>query len=361
MLSLVFNMSWHYDITTTPGTLSQAEQQENALEIYNAFKDLMTVEAISGLLGNIQRECSMNPALEGPLLASGRPIGLIQWYPPSLLTDWATSQAYNWYDGEAQCLLINAEGYFTDEDIVWLPRNYQYTWDEWKALTNVETACLAYEDERERSGDDAQGMALRVQYANEWYQFLIGYQPIQYTPRLTDAGMRGNPWWYSNGNVFYANGYGLPNCTCYAYGRYAEIQNNPYVFANLPTGDAGTWYESATNFERGSTPKLGSVICWKTSDPSTGAPGHVAIVEVINQDGSIVISESGWNSWYFNTETLYPQNGYCSSWMSVNSRKYYCQGFIYNEVVTPIPPTPPTPTPTRKKGMPLWMLLRYSI
>ena len=38
-----------------------------------------------------------------------------------------------------------------------------------------------------------------------------------YVPRLTSAGMRGNPYWYSR-NPLYLAGYGLPNCTCYAWG-----------------------------------------------------------------------------------------------------------------------------------------------
>lgn len=36
--------------------------------------------------------------------------------------------------------------------------------------------------------------------------------PDAYVPRLTDQGVRGNPYWYSR-NPFYLAGYGLPNCT----------------------------------------------------------------------------------------------------------------------------------------------------
>lgn len=338
--------------------LTEEQKQENAIEMYNIFRTAMTFQALCGLLGNIERESTLNPGLYNEIDARG----LIQWYPPTDMIAWQTQQGNAWSDGNGQCQLILAEGSFTGDQKVWYEApsyGYTYTWEEWKQLDNIETATLAYNYERERSGDDAEGLAKRIEYANKWAAFLEGYTPVQFQPRLTDAGMRGNPWWYSQGNIFYAAGYGLPNCTCYAYGRYAEIQNNPYVFAQLPTGDAGTWYENATNFRRGSTPALGAVICWKTSDPSTGALGHVAIVEVINPDGSIVISESGWNAWYFNTETLYPTDGYCSSWMTTTSRKYYCQGFIYNDTITPIPPTPPTPVPQPRKGMPLWMLLRY--
>lgn len=40
---------------------------------------------------------------------------------------------------------------------------------------------------------------------------------VAFVPRLTSDGMQGNPYWYSR-NPFYLAGYGLPNCTCYAFG-----------------------------------------------------------------------------------------------------------------------------------------------
>ena len=166
---------------------------------------------------------------------------------------------------------------------------------------------------------------------------------MAFTPRLNSDGMLNNPWWYSSGNIFYAAGYGLPNCTCYSYGRYAEIRNG---FAALPTGNGGEWFTSATAFQRGQDPALGAVACWASRSGSYD--GHVAIVEVINNDGSIITSNSAYGGTYFWTETLTPQSGYCSSWM-VTNRDYYLQGFIYNDAI-------PLPT-AKKKGMPLWMML----
>lgn len=170
---------------------------------------------------------------------------------------------------------------------------------------------------------------------------------MAFTPRLTSNGMQNNPWWYSNGNVFYASGYGLPNCTCYAYGRYAEIRNG---FANLPTGNGGDWYDAATSFQRGQIPQLGSVICYTSR--SGQYDGHVAIVEVINDDGSIVTSNSAYGGTYFWTARVYPENGYLESWMSTQ-RDYYCQGFIYNDSVDP--PSPPIPTRRKKHRLPIWL------
>lgn len=170
-----------------------------------------------------------------------------------------------------------------------------------------------------------------------------------FIPRLSTSSptpMLNNPWWYSNGNIFYASGYGLPNCTCYAYGRYAEIRG---AFAALPSGDAGTWYDNATAFERGQAPRLGAIICWH--DPTGVYAGHVAVVEEIQNDGTINTSNSAWGGEYFYTAYRSPPDYY----IPYHDGAYTFQGFIYLDSQ----PTPPTPTPTRPK-MPVWMMVDYN-
>lgn len=148
-----------------------------------------------------------------------------------------------------------------------------------------------------------------------------------FIPRLTESGVRTSPWYVGSGNPFVPAGYGMPNCTCYAYGRYAEARN---AWANLPTGNAKDWYSSATAFNRGTSPALGAVICWGTT--GTG-PGHVAVVEQINTDCSIVCSMSHYSARtdpsmpYWNLETIRPPL-YDSAYLDSS---YYFQGFIYND------------------------------
>ena len=48
---------------------------------------------------------------------------------------------------------------------------------------------------------------------------------MAFTPRLNDNGILNNPKWYSD-NPFYQSGYGMPNCTCYAWGRFWEVLAN---------------------------------------------------------------------------------------------------------------------------------------
>lgn len=85
---------------------------------------------------------------------------------------------------------------------------------------------------------------------------------MAFTPRLTDEGILNNFHWYSD-NPFYQSGYGMPNCTCYAWGRFWEIgdysgtgENKP---TQLPTGDGGQWWGRAVSdgyYQTGQTPAL---------------------------------------------------------------------------------------------------------
>lgn len=112
----------------------------------------------------------------------------------------------------------------------------------------------------------------------------------------------------------------LPNCTGYAYGRFMECQFNTYS-CNLSTGDAENWYaHTIDGYERGQTPKLGAVICWH----SDHSGGHVAIVERINNNGTIDTSNSAYSGSRFYMKTLDSANNYYMG------SGYTFQGFIYN-------------------------------
>ncbi len=51
---------------------------------------------------------------------------------------------------------------------------------------------------------------------------MIANASSSFTPRL-DAPSYSNDYYYSNKNIYYQYGYGMPNCTAYAYGRAYEI------------------------------------------------------------------------------------------------------------------------------------------
>lgn len=145
-----------------------------------------------------------------------------------------------------------------------------------------------------------------------------------YIPRLEVKGIRGNPYWYSR-NPFYTSGNGLPNCTCYAWGRFWENADINRDFSNRPTlstGNAEDWYgHTSDGYERGKTPALGAVLC--LADGPYSGLGHVCVVEQINSDGSIICSNSAWGGAYFYLTTLRPPN-------YLPAAGYRFQGFIYN-------------------------------
>ena len=136
----------------------------------------------------------------------------------------------------------------------------------------------------------------------------------------------------------------LPNCTGYAWGRFYEITGiRPNFCSTDGTHNAEMWYlydgthasvgYKDDGYKRGKEPALGAVICWSkgvAAFPANDGPGHVAIVEAIDSDGNITISESGWHwdaYWYRRPITREIRNG--EPYYSYGS-DYNFQGFIYN-------------------------------
>lgn len=202
-----------------------------------------------------------------------------------------------------------------------------------------------------------------------------------YRPRLSEWSpmpMIGNKWWYSTGNPYYPS-FGMPNCTCYTYGRIAELHNK---FIPLPVTDGRYWWDDFQQpqypYSMGPTPELGCVMCWgpiepqepedwdeeeygpwepDPDDPWFTADGHVAVVEEIAYDindnpVACRTSNSGWQSTYFWTEMLYRADGWTSSWMRSSRRNYELYGCTYtsDDVVDWI---------GHIHQSPIWMMLRY--
>lgn len=147
---------------------------------------------------------------------------------------------------------------------------------------------------------------------------------MSFTARLTRPEKNNKYYASSTYNPFVASGYGMfqinGNCTAYSWGRWYEILKKKPV--GLPTNNAENWYHDVKNFKKGNTPKLGAIICYRKGirGVSKDGAGHVAIVEKINSDGSILVSESGAHNFIFRTSILkkpYKKTG------------YELEGFIY--------------------------------
>ena len=95
------------------------------------------------------------------------------------------------------------------------------------------------------------------------------------------------------GTVYAGNGYAFGYCTYYAYNRRAEL-GRP-IGSNW--GNAVSWasYARGAGFKVNNTPAAGAVF---QNGGGWGGYGHVGIVEQVNSDGSITVSEmnyAGWN------------------------------------------------------------------
>lgn len=125
------------------------------------------------------------------------------------------------------------------------------------------------------------------------------------TERRTDDNLGD---WYYNGNPYYQRGYGLPNCTCYAWGRLAEICNAAVTFYG---GNAIMW-ASRPEMKQLPSPKVGSCIIYSggITDSLGRLCGHIGVVEHLYDDGSIDVSMSSFGGYMWRLYRLNPSDSY---------------------------------------------------
>ena len=130
----------------------------------------------------------------------------------------------------------------------------------------------------------------------------------------------------------------LCNCVGYSNGRFNEICNDPDLkgvylpFKYQLVCNAENFIESAKKqgLKINSTPIQGGIMVWQKGKSLSGGDGagHVAVVEEVYADGSILTSESGWNAWAFKTVRRYNTNG---RWGQASGYKF--RGCIINPTV----------------------------
>ena len=109
------------------------------------------------------------------------------------IINYAASVGGNWYDGAIQCQFIDQV-----PNQNFLPNSaagYNYTWAQFKQITNVATAALAFLFEAERPAD--QGTAQRqrrINAAQAWYNEFSGQPtPPPTPPDPPDPGPTPDP------------------------------------------------------------------------------------------------------------------------------------------------------------------------
>lgn len=138
------------------------------------------------------------------------------------------------------------------------------------------------------------------------------------TPALT----RGLAWGGSSPIFGANNGYDFGYCTWYAADRRKEL--GVPVPTNL--GDGYTWVPRAASLglPTGTEPRVKAVAM-----KHSGAPGHVAVVEVVNPDGSFWISEMNSYGQRSMTDPT-PMGGFgIIDWKLIPASKTSAWGFVY--------------------------------
>lgn len=122
---------------------------------------------------------------------------------------------------------------------------------------------------------------------------LPGNERPGYVAPSSSSGRSSQVIAYTGNAASVGNRYDYGYCTWYVYNRRAELGRPVGSF----WGNASTWasYARGSGYLVNNTPAVGSVL---QNGWQAGGYGHVAVVESMNSDGSITVSEmnyAGWN------------------------------------------------------------------
>ena len=172
--------------------LSESEMQNNAYCFYSYMFNRATLSAIAGMLGNMERESTINPGVWQNLDEGNYSLGfgLVQWTPATNYTDWATSNGYEIGDGNGQCIWLLT---MTVSSGQWIATSqYPQSWEEFLAYTGTpEDAASIFLHNFERAGVSAEQE--RRENARKWYNYLENLDPIPPGPGIVT--MKKFKWW----------------------------------------------------------------------------------------------------------------------------------------------------------------------
>ena len=146
--------------------------------------------------------------------------------------------------------------------------------------------------------------------------------------RRTTAPEYGNVYYYNGAyNPFIAVGC-IGECTWYVWGRAYEILGH---WPNISKWYAKDFYSYNVNtgaYPYGNEPKLGAIACFAPHNHARWT-GHVAIVEAVGGDGSVILSE-----YNFVSRHAFSANRY----LNPTEARTWVQGYIYLRPDDPVIP-----------------------
>ena len=170
---------------------------------------------------------------------------------------------------------------------------------------------------------------------------------MSFTPRLSAPSYTDLRWIKDTSGGYNQCVYGsdgapsvIPNCTGYVHGRVMEIRGVNTDDSGLSFGDGVTYWNNSSNiWIQTQTPSEGAILCYRPADGSGQIYGHVAVVEQVIDNDTVVVSESNYGGNRFDVLTCYRARG----WRPTTGWNVTPQGFLKNPYVDPAPPSPLTP------------------
>ena len=154
--------------------LTKEQMTVNATYIMGEFTSHgWSKNAIAGMLGNMERESTINPGLWQSLnegnLSGG--FGLVQWTPATNYTDWADSNGYSWGDIDGQIARIIYE---LNNGLQWISTSeYPLSFQEFTISSeSPEYLASAFLKNYERAGVEEEQE--RRDNARYWFDVLDG-------------------------------------------------------------------------------------------------------------------------------------------------------------------------------------------
>lgn len=156
--------------------LTYNQMKVNAKYIYEALKDKgWTLNAVAGMLGNMQRESTLNPGIwqNNDVGNTTGGYGLVQWTPATKYIDWLLPGS----DASTMDNNISRILYELENNLQWIStEDYPMTFEEFtKSTGRPEDLASVFLYNYERAGVSAENE--RRENALNWYLYLGGIIP----------------------------------------------------------------------------------------------------------------------------------------------------------------------------------------
>lgn len=174
--------------------LTQTQMEENASYVWQKLSTSgWSIEAVSGMLGNMQSESTINPGIWQNLDPTNPELGygLVQWTPSTKYTSWCNERGIDPSSMDSALARIEYE---LENNIQYYPtQSYPESFAEFKISKKSPyylAGAFLYNYERPAEPNPA----LRGNQAQAWYTFLTG-EPPHPTPGPIFLGNK-MPWIY---------------------------------------------------------------------------------------------------------------------------------------------------------------------